>query len=83
MIPWLKARDIAILGWEKPDYALIRRRSPAEIAPHLVLTILGAYAGPGRLDALAMRRPRATGGRSVTIAAPDPTGRSPVSHALF
>jgi hypothetical protein len=44
VIPWLKKRDIAILGWETPDYA----PHPAGDLPpsslhNFVLTILGVH----------------------------------------
>lgn len=44
VIPWLKKRDIAILGWETPDYA---PHPPGDLAPsslhNFVLTILGVH----------------------------------------
>ena len=44
VIPWLKARDIAILGWETPDYA---PHPPGDLPPsslhNFVLTILGVH----------------------------------------
>ncbi len=44
VIPWLKKRDIAILGWETPDYA---PHPPGDLPPSAVhnfaLTILGIH----------------------------------------
>jgi kynurenine formamidase len=44
IIPWLKKRDIAILGWETPDYA---PHPPGDLPPSAVhnfaLTILGIH----------------------------------------
>jgi kynurenine formamidase len=44
VIPWLKKRDIAILGWETPDYA---PHPPGDLPPsslhNFVLTILGVH----------------------------------------
>ena len=44
VIPWLKNRDIAILGWETPDYA---PHPPGDLPPsslhNFVLTILGVH----------------------------------------
>jgi len=44
VIPWLKARDIAILGWETPDYA---PHPPGDLPPsslhNFALTILGIH----------------------------------------
>ena len=44
VIPWLKSRDIAILGWETPDYA---PHPPGDLPPsslhNFVLTILGVH----------------------------------------
>jgi kynurenine formamidase len=44
VIPWLKKRDLAILGWETPDYA---PHPPGDLPPsslhNFVLTILGVH----------------------------------------
>lgn len=44
VIPWLKKRDIAILGWETPDYA---PHPPGDLPPsslhNFVLTMLGVH----------------------------------------
>ena len=44
VIPWLKKRDIAILGWETPDYAPHPAGDlPASSLHNFVLTILGVH----------------------------------------
>ena len=44
VIPWLKKRDIAILGWETPDYAPHPAGDlPASAVHNFVLTILGVH----------------------------------------
>jgi kynurenine formamidase len=44
VIPWLKKRDVALLGWETPDYA---PKPPGDLGPsavhNMVLTILGVH----------------------------------------
>ena len=41
VIPWLKKRDIAILGWETPDYAPHPPGDIASAVHNFVLGILG------------------------------------------
>jgi kynurenine formamidase len=44
VIPWLKKRDIALLGWETPDYAPKPPGDLSRIAVHnFALTILGIH----------------------------------------
>ena len=44
VIPWLKKRDIAILGWETPDYAPHPAGDlPGSAVHNFVLTILGVH----------------------------------------
>jgi kynurenine formamidase len=55
VIPWLKKRDVALLGWETPDYA---PKPPGDLGPaavhNMVLTILGVHIlDRANFDALA------------------------------
>jgi kynurenine formamidase len=55
VIPWLRKRDVALLGWETPDYA---PKPPGDIEPsalhNMVLTILGVHIlDRANFDALA------------------------------
>lgn len=44
VLPWLKMRDVAVLGWETPGYAPLPEGDVPGLAVHnMVLTILGAH----------------------------------------
>jgi kynurenine formamidase len=89
VLPWLKKRDIALLGWETPGYAPVPEGDVPGLAIHnMVLTILGAHI-LDRCDLEALSEAAATRNRwdfmliLAPLAIPNGTG-SPVNPiAMF